>query len=89
MQAFRPSKSVVQLREKRAWNSSRRVTYGVPNDHTLNGHTNGVALIGEKSIHQLFFPEAPNSFRVALVVGHPNADALDRRTQVHRARNGP
>ena len=24
--------------------------YGVANDHTLTGHTNGVALIGEKSI---------------------------------------
>jgi hypothetical protein len=26
----------------------------VANDHTLAGHTNGVVLIGEKSIHRLF-----------------------------------
>ena len=58
------------------------VTYGVANDHTLPVtrtewlSSEGRAFTGSS------IPEGPNSFRVALVVGHPNADALDHRTQV-------
>jgi hypothetical protein len=53
MQAFGPSKSGAIARET-GLELFPSVTYGVANDHTLTGHTNGVALIGEKSIHRLF-----------------------------------
>ena len=72
----------VQSREKRAWNSFPPVTYRVANDHTLTGHPNGVALIGEKSIQRLLYPRKPNSVRVTFSRRSPKCRALDLRNQV-------
>src|SRR5271166_3978566 len=81
MQAFRPSKSGAIARET-GRELFPSLTYGVANDHTLTGHTNGVALIGEKRIHRLFYPEGPNSFRVTFSRRSPKCRALDLRNQV-------